>query len=131
MPEQPADLDAVGETHRIARPHFRAGPPEEAVDDHAPEDVQGVQAGQGEINGVKRVRAREVAVVHEDRRYTYREFGERVNRLASALRAGGLQKGDRVAFICPNIPALLEAHYGVPMAGAVGTIRSCRFSGGR
>ena len=53
-----------------------------------------------------------VAVVHEDRRYTYREFGERVNRLASALRAAGLRKGDRVAFICPNIPALLEAHYG-------------------
>ena len=46
-----------------------------------------------------------VAVVHEDRRYTYREFGERVNRLASALRAAGLRKGDRVAFICPNIPA--------------------------
>ena len=59
-----------------------------------------------------------VAVVHEDRRYTYREFGERVNRLASALRAAGLRKGDRVAFICPNIPALLEAHYGVrPPAG--------------
>jgi fatty-acyl-CoA synthase len=60
-----------------------------------------------------------VAVVQEDRRYTYREFGERVNRLASALRAAGLQKGDRVAFICPNIPALLEAHYGVPAAGGV------------
>jgi len=60
-----------------------------------------------------------VAVVHEDRRYTYREFGERVNRLASALRAAGLRKGDRVAFIAPNIPALLEAHYGVPAAGGV------------
>jgi fatty-acyl-CoA synthase len=60
-----------------------------------------------------------VAVVHEDRRYTYREFGERVNRLASALRAAGLRNGDRVAFICPNIPALLEAHYGVPAAGGV------------
>jgi fatty-acyl-CoA synthase len=58
-----------------------------------------------------------VAVVHEDRRYTYREFGERVNRLASALRAAGLRKGDRVAFLCPNTPALLEAHYGVPAAG--------------
>jgi fatty-acyl-CoA synthase len=58
-----------------------------------------------------------VAVVHEDRRYTYREFGERVNRLASALRAAGLPKGGRVAFLCPNTPALLEAHYGVPAAG--------------
>jgi fatty-acyl-CoA synthase len=60
-----------------------------------------------------------VAVVHEDRRYTYRQFGERVNRLASALRRAGLEKGDRVAFICPNIPALLEAHFGVPAAGGV------------
>jgi acyl-CoA synthetase (AMP-forming)/AMP-acid ligase II len=60
-----------------------------------------------------------VAVVHEGRRYTYREFGERVNRLASALRAAGLRKGDRVAFLCPNTPALLEAHYGVPAAGGV------------
>jgi fatty-acyl-CoA synthase len=60
-----------------------------------------------------------VAVVHGDRRYTYRELGARVNRLASALRRAGLQKGDRVAFICPNIPALLEAHFGVPAAGGV------------
>jgi acyl-CoA synthetase (AMP-forming)/AMP-acid ligase II len=58
-----------------------------------------------------------VAVVHEDRRYTYRELAARVNRLASALRRDGLRKGDRVAFICPNTPALLEAHYGVPAAG--------------
>ncbi|HWM80318.1 MAG TPA: AMP-binding protein, partial [Methylomirabilota bacterium] len=52
------------------------------------------------------------AVVHGKRQYTYREFEERVNRLASALRKAGLQKHDRVAFICPNIPAMLEAHYG-------------------
>jgi fatty-acyl-CoA synthase len=45
--------------------------------------------------------------------------GERVRRLASALRSAGLEKGDRVAFIAPNIPALLEAHYGVPAAGGV------------
>ena len=60
-----------------------------------------------------------VAVVHGARRYTYRELGERVNRLASALRAAGLATHDRVAFLCPNIPALLEAHYGVPAAGGV------------
>jgi fatty-acyl-CoA synthase len=60
-----------------------------------------------------------VAVVHEQRRWTYRELGARVNRLASALRRAGLRKGDRVAFVCPNIPALLEAHYGVPAAGGV------------
>lgn len=60
-----------------------------------------------------------VAVVHEGRRYTYRELAERVRRLASALRGAALEKGDRVAVIAPNIPALLEAHYGVPAAGGV------------
>jgi len=59
------------------------------------------------------------AVVHGARRYTYRELAERVNRLASALRAVGLAKHDRVAFLCPNIPAMLEAHFGVPAAGGV------------
>jgi fatty-acyl-CoA synthase len=60
-----------------------------------------------------------VAVVHLDRRYTYAELGERVNRLASALRAHGLGSHDRVAALCPNIPALLELHHGVPAAGGV------------
>jgi fatty-acyl-CoA synthase len=59
------------------------------------------------------------AVVHGDRRYSYRTFEERANRLASRLRADGLQKHDRVAFLCPNIPPLLEAHFGVPAAGGV------------
>jgi len=60
-----------------------------------------------------------VAVVHGARRYTYRQFEERVNRLASALRGAGMNKHDRVAFLCPNIPAMLEAHYAVPAAGGV------------
>ena len=60
-----------------------------------------------------------IAVVHGDRHYTYRQFAERVYRLASRLRAIGLQKYDRVAFLAPNIPALLEAHYGVPVAGGI------------
>src|SRR3712207_3674792 len=59
------------------------------------------------------------AVVHGDRRYTYREFEERVTRLASGLRERGLGKGDRVAFLAPNIPSLLEAHFAVPAAGCV------------
>ena len=63
--------------------------------------------------------AERTAVVHEERRYTYRELGERTRRLASALRARGLEHGDRVAFLAPNIPALLEAHFGVPAAGGV------------
>jgi fatty-acyl-CoA synthase len=60
-----------------------------------------------------------IAVVHGERRYTYRQLEERVNRLASALRRAGLGKHDRVGFICPNIPAMLEAHYGVPGAGGI------------
>jgi fatty-acyl-CoA synthase len=63
--------------------------------------------------------AERTAVVHGERRYDYAELGRRCNRLASALRARGLEKHDRVAVLCPNIPALLEAHFGVPAAGCV------------
>ncbi|HXZ05769.1 MAG TPA: acyl--CoA ligase family protein [Ktedonobacteraceae bacterium] len=59
------------------------------------------------------------AIVHGERQYTYREFAGRVYRLASHLRESGLQKHDRVAFLCPNTPALLEAHYAVPAAGGI------------
>ena len=59
------------------------------------------------------------AVVHGNRRYSYRELEGRVNRLASRLRAAGLRKHDRVAFLAPNIPPLLEAHFAVPAAGGV------------
>jgi fatty-acyl-CoA synthase len=60
-----------------------------------------------------------IAVVHGDRRYSYKNFETRVNRLASQLRKYGIKKHDRVAFLCPNIPALLEAHFAVPMAGGI------------
>ena len=63
--------------------------------------------------------AEKTAVVYGDKRYSYREFAERVNRLASALQNHGLERGDRVAFLCPNTPPMLEAHYGVLQAGAV------------
>jgi len=59
------------------------------------------------------------AIVHGARRYTYRQFEERANRLASGLRAMGLRHLDRVAAILPNIPAMLDMHYGVPAAGLV------------
>ena len=59
------------------------------------------------------------AVVHGARRYTYRQFEERANRLASGLRGMGLRHLDRVAAILPNIPAMLDMHYGVPLAGQV------------
>ncbi len=57
-----------------------------------------------------------VGIVDGDIRMTYREFGERVARLAAGLRAAGLAPGERVAVLAPNIPALLEAHFGVPAA---------------
>src|SRR4029450_9915070 len=60
-----------------------------------------------------------IAVVHGTRRYTYRQLEERVNRLANGLRALGLRHLDRVAAILPNIPAMLDIHYGVPAAGLV------------
>jgi fatty-acyl-CoA synthase len=71
-----------------------------------------------------------VAVVHGERRISYREFEERVNRLGSALARAGVQPGDRIAFLAPNIPALLEAHYGVPAAGAILVAINTRLSGG-
>ena len=58
------------------------------------------------------------AVVHGDKRYTYKEFYHRVNRLAGALVKKGIGKGDKVAFLCPNTPHTLEAHNAVPMIGA-------------
>jgi fatty-acyl-CoA synthase len=69
------------------------------------------------------------AVVHGDRRYTYREFHERVNRLARRLRDEGLQKHDRVAFLCPNIPAMLEAHFAIPAAGGILVTINIRLNG--
>lgn len=60
-----------------------------------------------------------IAISHGSRTYTYKNLESRVHRLASQLRKLGLGKHDRVAFLCPNIAALLEAHYAVPLAGGI------------
>jgi fatty-acyl-CoA synthase len=60
-----------------------------------------------------------LAVVHGERRYRWREALERCRRLAGALAAHGVGRGDTVALMAPNIPEAFEAHFGVPMAGAV------------
>jgi fatty-acyl-CoA synthase len=60
-----------------------------------------------------------VAVRHGRLSYTYREFEARCRRFASALAKRGVGRGDTVAVMAPNIPALLEAHYAVPALGAV------------
>ena len=59
------------------------------------------------------------AIIHGDRRIGYGEFRDRVSRFASALAAWGIGKGDVVAVMAPNVPALLEAHYAVPLTGGV------------
>jgi fatty-acyl-CoA synthase len=66
-----------------------------------------------------RVYGSRVAVIHGERRYTYAQFLERARRLASALADAGVGKDDTVAIMAPNIPEMLEAHYAVPMLGAV------------
>jgi fatty-acyl-CoA synthase len=60
-----------------------------------------------------------LACVHGDLRFSYAELYARCRRLASALRGRGVGVGDTVAVMAPNVPAMLEAHYGVPMCGAV------------
>jgi len=59
------------------------------------------------------------AVIYGTRRLSYRQLHERSRALASALERIGVQPGERVAILAPNIPEMLEAHYGVPGAGAV------------
>ena len=60
-----------------------------------------------------------LAVTYGERRYSWREALERCRRLASALAARGVGRGDTVAVMTPNTPEAFEAHFGVPMAGAV------------
>ena len=60
-----------------------------------------------------------LAVAYGERRYSWRATLERCRRLASALAARGVRRGDTVALMAPNLPEAFEAHFGVPMAGAV------------
>jgi fatty-acyl-CoA synthase len=71
-----------------------------------------------------------VAVVDGDRRLTWAEVRDRARRLAVALQDAGVRKGDRVAFLAFNTPELLEAHYGVPAAGAVLVAINTRLTSG-
>ena len=62
---------------------------------------------------------RRTAWIHGERRADYREFAARCRGLAAALAARNVGRGDTVAVLAPNVPCLLEAHYGVAMAGGV------------
>lgn len=68
------------------------------------------------------------AIVHGDRRYTYREFGDEVQRLAQVLKAR-IAPGDRVAYLCPNTPEMLMAHFAVPLAGGILIALNSRLAG--
>src|SRR5262249_23453431 len=57
------------------------------------------------------------AVIHGARKSSYEELYARARRLGSALAKRGISRGDTVAVMLANTPAMLEAHYGVPMAG--------------
>ncbi|MDS4072654.1 MAG: AMP-binding protein, partial [Defluviicoccus sp.] len=60
-----------------------------------------------------------LAVVHGTRHYTWSETYARSRKLASALRQHGIGRGDVVAVMAANTPEMYEAHFGVPMAGAI------------
>jgi fatty-acyl-CoA synthase len=61
----------------------------------------------------------QTAIIHGQRSWTYRQFYARARQLGSALQKRGIKRGDTVAVVLANTPAMLEAHYGVAMAGAV------------
>jgi fatty-acyl-CoA synthase len=60
-----------------------------------------------------------VAIIYGTRRLTYAELAAEAMRVARALRAGGVEPGDRVAYLMPNLPVMLVAHFAVPLAGGV------------
>ena len=63
--------------------------------------------------------ADKTAVIDGARRFTYRELMERCRRLASALQKRGVRRLDTVAILASNIPEMIEAHFAIPMLGAV------------
>lgn len=61
----------------------------------------------------------QTALIHGERRLDWAAVAQRCRRLASALSQRGIGRGDTIAFLAPNVPAMFEAHFGVPMVGAV------------
>ena len=75
-----------------------------------------------------RVHADKIAVIDDGKETTYRDLLIRSEKLAGALQGLGVAAGDRVAVLMPNTQPMLEAHYGVPMAGAVLVTLNTRLS---
>ena len=70
------------------------------------------------------------AIIHGARSWNYQQFDARAKQLASALARRGIKRGDTVSVMLANTPALIEAHYGVPMAGAVLNALNTRLDAG-
>ena len=60
-----------------------------------------------------------LSIVHGSKKYTWSDTFKRSKQLASALTKKGVGKGDTVAVLCFNTPEIYEAHYGIPMIGAI------------
>jgi fatty-acyl-CoA synthase len=71
------------------------------------------------LNRAADVHPERVAIIHGKQKITYCEYRKNVRRLASALMQRGVKPGNTVAIMAANIPAFLDAHYGVPLTGAV------------
>lgn len=80
----------------------------------------------GFLDRAAHVRPDGIALVHAGTTQTWKQTRERAYRLASALAQRGVQRGDTVAILAPNTPAMLEAHLGIPLCGAVINAINCR-----
>jgi len=69
------------------------------------------------------------AIVYDGRRISYADLAAEATRVAHGLRASGIRPGDRVAYLLPNIPEMLVAHFAVPLAGAILVAINTRLSG--
>ncbi len=82
------------------------------------------------LDRARMVHGDRLAVVDGDVRRTYAELAGRCERLAGALSGLGVRPGDRVSVLAPNTVVALEAHFGVPWAGAVLNALNTRLSAG-
>ena len=71
------------------------------------------------LNRTADVYPEKIAIIHGEQKITYQQYRKNVRRLASALIKKGVKTGDTVSIIAANTPAFLDAHYGVPLTGAV------------
>ena len=71
-----------------------------------------------------------IAIIYGRRRLTYSELAAEAQRVARALQASGVEPGDRVAYLMPNLPEMLIAHFAVPLAGGVLVTLNTRLTAG-